>query len=253
MNAGVNSCAPRGAATRTKNEGEEARGSEGDGQQTSAAGAAGTMTYRRRSERVLLLAHSRIFFFSQPSTVFTHSSPGLRQSLDMNGILDQAGEDDAGRRRQRRRRGGGENDGLERHRDGAPRRVRGRRMYGARPLRLAEQLGSFSASRSARAERAWLCFSDVTAHQLRPAAAPACRRRRAPTRFRVERNRVRMCRMCQRTDSFLIRREEERIRRWESLSLPSRQVRPALDGKSERDTARGLRRSRTRDARRCPI
>jgi len=50
------------------------------------------MTYRRRSERVLLLAHSRIFFFSQPSTVFTHSSPGLRQSLDINGILDQAGE-----------------------------------------------------------------------------------------------------------------------------------------------------------------
>jgi len=52
-------------------------------------------THRRRSERVLLLAHSRIFFFSQPSTVFTHSSPGLRQSLDMNGIL--------GRGRARRR------------------------------------------------------------------------------------------------------------------------------------------------------
>lgn len=45
-----------------------------------------TTTHRKRSERVLLLAHSRIFFFSHPSTVFTHSSPGLRQSFDMNGI-----------------------------------------------------------------------------------------------------------------------------------------------------------------------
>lgn len=43
-------------------------------------------THRSRRESVLLLAHSRIFFFSQPSTVFTHSSPGLRQSFDMNGI-----------------------------------------------------------------------------------------------------------------------------------------------------------------------
>lgn len=59
-------------------------------------------TYRRRSERVLLLAHSRIFFFSQPSTVFTHSSPGLRQSLDMNGIL-RTREEFPGRGRHRRR------------------------------------------------------------------------------------------------------------------------------------------------------
>lgn len=44
------------------------------------------VTYRSKRESVLLLAHSRIFFFSQPSTVFTHSSPGLRQSFDMNGI-----------------------------------------------------------------------------------------------------------------------------------------------------------------------
>ena len=44
-------------------------------------------TYRSKRESVLLLAHSRIFFFSQPSTVFTHSSPGLRQSFDMNGIV----------------------------------------------------------------------------------------------------------------------------------------------------------------------
>lgn len=43
-------------------------------------------THRNKRERVLLLAHSRIFFFSQPSTVLTHSSPGLRQSLEMNGI-----------------------------------------------------------------------------------------------------------------------------------------------------------------------
>lgn len=43
-------------------------------------------THRSKSESVLLLAHSRIFFFSQPSTVLTHSSPGLRQSFEMNGI-----------------------------------------------------------------------------------------------------------------------------------------------------------------------
>ena len=46
----------------------------------------GQRTHRSNSESVLLLAHSRIFFFSQPSTVLTHSSPGLLQSLDINGI-----------------------------------------------------------------------------------------------------------------------------------------------------------------------
>lgn len=45
------------------------------------------ITYRISNDRVLLLAHSRIFFFSHPSTVLTHSSPGLRQSLEMNGIV----------------------------------------------------------------------------------------------------------------------------------------------------------------------
>lgn len=30
--------------------------------------------------------HSKIFFCSQPSSVFTHSSPGERQSFDKNGI-----------------------------------------------------------------------------------------------------------------------------------------------------------------------
>jgi len=63
-------------------------------------------THRKRSERVLLLAHSRIFFFSQPSTVFTHSSPGLRQSLDMNGMPTTS----------RRWRGRARRDGRRRNR-----------------------------------------------------------------------------------------------------------------------------------------
>lgn len=33
------------------------------------------------------LQHSKIFFFSHPSSVFTHTSPGDRQSFDINGIL----------------------------------------------------------------------------------------------------------------------------------------------------------------------
>lgn len=35
----------------------------------------------------ICLPHSSIFFFSHPSSVFTHSSPGERQSFEMKGIL----------------------------------------------------------------------------------------------------------------------------------------------------------------------
>lgn len=43
--------------------------------------------FRDNSTCLVKLAHSRIFFFSHPSTVFTQMSPVLRQSLEINGIV----------------------------------------------------------------------------------------------------------------------------------------------------------------------